>query len=93
MRKAQATFAFDEPFKCHDLRRTFASGLASLGVDRVVIGKLLNHVTFDRLTVTGSVYDRYDYVQEKVDALQRWEQHLWAILQGNAGVIPHGRPA
>jgi integrase len=47
--------------RVHDLRRTMASNMAKLGVDRIVIGKCLNHISVDRATITGAVYDRYDY--------------------------------
>jgi len=65
----------------HDLRRTMASNLAELGVDRVVIGKCLNHVSVDRATITGAVYDRYDYEKEKLAAFTRWETRLLTIIQ------------
>ncbi len=42
-------------FTPHDLRRTCASGLAELGIDRLIVGKILGHA--DR-SITG-VYDRY----------------------------------
>jgi integrase len=37
-------------FMPHDLRRTFASQMSALGIDRVVTGKLLNHASVDRDT-------------------------------------------
>jgi integrase len=64
----------------HDLRRTMASQMASLGIDRVVIGKCLNHVSVDRATITGSVYDRYGYEKEKADAFRRWEERLDLLI-------------
>ena len=65
----------------HDLRRTMASNLARLGVDRVVIGKCLNHVSVDRATITGAVYDRYDYEKEKLAAFTLWEHDLLRIIE------------
>jgi integrase len=67
--------------RVHDLRRTFASNLAQLGVDRVVIAKCLNHVSIDRATITGAVYDRYNYEREKLAAFSLWEQTLAIIIQ------------
>lgn len=52
----------------HDLRRTGATGMAELGVDRFIIGRVLNHADS---SVTG-VYDRYAYLAEKRAALQQW---------------------
>src|SRR4051794_16454410 len=45
----------------HDLRRTAASMMTSMGVSRIVVGHILNHA--DR-GVTA-VYDRYSYDAEK----------------------------
>ena len=44
-------------FRGHDLRRTAASGMASAGVPRLVIGKVLNHAERD----VTAVYDRHSY--------------------------------
>src|SRR5215204_1489945 len=50
----------------HDLRRTAASMMASIGVSRVVIGRILNHS--DR-SITA-IYDRYSYDAEKRAAIE-----------------------
>jgi integrase len=68
----------------HDLRRTMASQMASLGVDRVVIGKCLNHVSVDRATVTGAVYVRHGYDKEKRAAFALWEEKLDKLIGGQA---------
>jgi integrase len=60
------------PWTIHDLRRTAASGMASLGSGRFVIGKVLNHS--DR-SVTA-IYDRHEYLGEKRRALETWAEHL-----------------
>ncbi|HEX6996132.1 MAG TPA: tyrosine-type recombinase/integrase [Gammaproteobacteria bacterium] len=65
-------------FTPHDLRRTVRSKLASLGVSSVVAKKVLNH----SLEGMDAVYDRYDYLDEKRDALQLWADHLRAIVEG-----------
>jgi integrase len=67
--------------RVHDLRRTMASNLAELGVDRIVIGKMLNHISVDRATITGSVYDRYSYEREKLAAFEVWEAKVLSIIQ------------
>jgi integrase len=56
----------------HDLRRTASTGMARLKVPRFIIERVLNHA--DR-TVTGR-YDRYEYLDEKRDALERWGKHV-----------------
>lgn len=63
-------------FSPHDLRRTAASHMASGGVERFVIGRLLNHVE----PGVTKVYDRHSYDQEKQRAAKTWENRLRAIL-------------
>ena len=50
--------------------------MASAGVQRLVIGKILNHV---ERGVTAT-YDRYAYDAEKRAALDTWRRDLKAIL-------------
>lgn len=63
-------------FTPHDLRRTCASHLAAVDVDRFIISRVLNHV--DR-EITG-VYDRYGYDKQKRRALESWDCKLRAII-------------
>jgi integrase len=65
-------------WQLHDLRRTFATQLRSLGVDRVVVSKLLNHA---EAGVT-SIYDRYAADPEKTAAMERWANRLREIISG-----------
>lgn len=67
-----------EHFTPHDLRRTAASYMASLGVPRLVIGKILNHVE----SGITAVYDRHSYDQEKREALDKWAERLMEIVDG-----------
>jgi integrase len=69
-------------FTPHDLRRTVASQMAALGIDRVVTGKVLNHASVDRDTVTGMIYDRHSYDGEKRRAMDRWAGRLLEIVEG-----------
>jgi integrase len=62
----------------HDLRRTFASNLAALGVQLPVIEKLLNHVSGSFGGIV-SVYQRHNFMPEMRDAMQRWEARLVTI--------------
>lgn len=63
----------------HDLRRTFASGLASLGVSLPVIERLLNHVSGSFGGIVG-VYQRYDFFPEMREAITKWENHILRIV-------------
>ena len=73
--EAAATFTVPN-FRGHDLRRTAASIMASGGIHRLTIGKILNHVERD----VTAVYDRHGYDAEKNSALDWWAVKLHAIL-------------
>jgi integrase len=66
-------------FVPHDLRRTAASHMTGMGISRVVVSKLLNHV---ERGVT-SVYDRHSYDQEKRAALDAWGTKLERIVSSD----------
>lgn len=66
-------------WRLHDLRRTFASGMASIGVALPVTERLLNHVSGSFGGIVG-VYQRYDFLPEMVDAITRWESHIRAMM-------------
>jgi integrase len=67
----------------HDLRRTAASLMASGGVPRFVIGRILNHSEDKDIT---SVYDRYSYDAEKRAAMEFWNRQLMAVLKGKSAL-------
>ena len=78
----------------HDLRRTCATNLARLGVDRVVISKVLNHAESE----VTAIYDRHRYDAEMRRALDAWGERLQAIVEGkeqrgNVVVMPSARGA
>ncbi|WP_156499452.1 site-specific integrase, partial [Oleiphilus sp. HI0061] len=61
----------------HDLRRTAATKMAGIGVAIHVVEKILNH------TMGGvmEVYNRYDYWEERVEALDRWAEEVEGIIE------------
>lgn len=63
-------------FTPHDLRRTAASMMTSIGIPRLHVEKVLNHTTSD----IAEVYDRHDYFEEKKIALTRWAEYLKTVL-------------
>ncbi len=65
-------------FVSHDLRRTAASFMTSMGTSRLVVSKILNHVE----TGVTAIYDRYGYDAEKQKALVLWGDRLEEILSG-----------
>lgn len=64
-------------FTLHDLRRTAASHMAGMGVPRLTIGKVLNHVE----PGVTAVYDRHGYDKEKREALDVWASHLSTLIK------------
>lgn len=66
----------------HDLRRTAASHMTALGIPRLVVSKILNHV---ERGVTA-VYDRHTYDPEKRDALEKWARKLRALVATDGNV-------
>jgi integrase len=71
----------------HDLRRTAASFITSLGVNRVTVAKILNHADG---SVTA-VYDRHSYDPEKRHALDAWAARLQEIINNkpsSTNVVP-----
>jgi integrase len=79
------------PWVLHDLRRTAASHMAKLGIRLPVIEKCLNHSSGTFRGIVG-VYQRHDFAAEKRDALQRWADHVDAIVRGApAAKVVRGR--
>ena len=77
--KAAKSWNDDSPSP-HDLRRTVATRLASLGVPEEDVAAILNHV---RTSVTGRHYDQYQRAAEKREALAIWETQLTSIIGEN----------
>ena len=67
-----------EHWYIHDLRRTFATHMRSLGVDRLVVSKLLNHAEGG----VTKIYDRWAADPEKTAAMERWANRLREIISG-----------
>lgn len=65
-----------EDFVLHDLRRTAASHMTSMGIPRLVVSKILNHAEHG----VTRVYDRHSYDQEKREALDQWSERLQVII-------------
>jgi integrase len=59
----------------HDLRRTAASQMASLGIGLPVIERILAHSSGSFGGIAG-VYQRYQFKDEKREALEKWGEWL-----------------
>jgi integrase len=77
----------------HDLRRSFATHAAGIGIQPHIVEAVLNHISGYRAGVAG-IYNRATYEPEKRIALDRWAEHLIAIVEGReSNVTPIRRPA
>ncbi len=73
-------------FTPNDLRRTAASHMTSMGIPRLVMSRILNHVE----TGVTAIYDRHSYDAEKREALDAWGRKLEAIIGGGRTWTPAG---
>jgi integrase len=73
----------------HDIRRTVATGLQKLGVRLEVTEACLNHQSGSRAGII-SVYQKYQYGDEKRAALEQWAAHVEKIVDAGANrTVPH----
>ena len=70
-------------FSPHDLRRTAASHMASAGIQRFIIGRVLNHAE----PGVTKVYDRHGYDREKRRALDIWDRLLRSIVANESSLV------
>jgi integrase len=70
-------------FTPHDLRRTAATFMASMGTMNEVIDAILNHAKQGVIRV----YNQYRYDKEKQLALETWERKLTSILTGKQSKV------
>jgi integrase len=81
-RRFDAALRPDMPaWTLHDLRRTFASGCARLGIAVHVVEAALNHKSG---TIRGiaAVYNRYSYGVEKRACMQAWARYVESLVNG-----------
>jgi len=57
--------------------------MARIGVQRFNISRVLNH-SEEGMT---QIYDKYDYLPEKKDALDRWGRKLEQIITGKKAKV------
>jgi integrase len=63
----------------HDLRRTMATGMGELGVQPHIIEAAINHQSGHKAGVAGT-YNRANYHAERKVALDRWADHIMALV-------------
>jgi integrase len=64
-------------FSAHDLRRTCATRLGQMEIPGHVIARILNHKQMD---ITSMIYNKYQYLKEKREALDAWGARLVRIV-------------
>lgn len=69
-----------QPYRFHDLRRTFTSVNAELSTPIHVLEKLIGHTSGSFGGVHG-VYNRWTYWPEMTEAVSRYEAHLLSLLE------------
>lgn len=69
----------------HDLRRTFRTKWAELGIPKEVAKRYINHVTGEDSADAklDRIYNRYGYLKEMRDAVALWETHLLTVLDNS----------
>jgi hypothetical protein len=78
------------PWRMHDIRRTFRTGLSECGVHRSIAELLVGHL--DPYTnKTNDTYDRYEKWPEKKEAVAKWEARLRSILDGTVIEVPRSK--
>ncbi|MFD0462509.1 hypothetical protein ACFQY9_12175 [Microvirga aerilata] len=72
-----------QPWRLHDLRRTFATGCARLGVPLHVVEKCLNHTsgTFHGVV---AVYQRHEFMTERRSAVEVWGAFVSELVSSQA---------
>lgn len=68
-----------EPFTPKDLRTTFKTLGGKAGLSKDIRDRIQNHALDD---VSSKHYDRYDYIDEKWEAMNRWNTALTRIIDG-----------
>jgi integrase len=60
----------------HDFRRTVASGMARLGISENICDRILNHTQIGQQSDVARIYQKYNFLPEIAEALEKWSEHL-----------------
>jgi integrase len=66
-------------YTLHDLRRSFDTGCARIGIRNEVIERCLNH--------SLGVYNRHDYEKEMADAWTKWGAHVAGLVRNDLAKV------
>lgn len=68
-------------WRVHDLRRTAATGMASLGVPPHIVERVLNHISAKDVGGLTGIYQRFQHAEERKDALLKWSRYVHSLLE------------
>jgi hypothetical protein len=69
------------PWRLHDVRRSFVTGMADLGIRPDVIELCVNRTSGLRSGVAG-IYNKSQLMPERKAALERWAAHIGRLISG-----------
>ncbi|OBT08047.1 hypothetical protein A9267_09990 [Shewanella sp. UCD-FRSSP16_17] len=76
-----------EKWRFHDIRRTVATGMSDLGVAPHIVEAILGH----SIQGVAGIYNRSQYLPEKLDALNLWQEKVELLRNGSLKVVPFRR--
>jgi len=70
------------PWRLHDLRRTGTTNLQALGFPIEVTERVINHHQGGEVSGIRGIYNLYEYLDEKTNALNGWAARLSSLVTG-----------
>lgn len=88
-----------QDFTTHDLRRSATTYFGKCKIPQTIKKKILNHAKKGKTRDVTEIYDRFEYIDEKREALLTWERHLLEMVGESfveadykgANVVPFSR--
>jgi integrase len=74
--KLDKLLRFNREWQFRDCRRTVETGMASVGLPKDIVNRILNH----GVPQMASIYDQHHYFDEKANVLQLWADQLDEIV-------------
>ena len=74
---------FSNSWTPHDLRRTTATHLGRLNYDQEQIDRIMGH----KIQGVAGIYNRHSYVNQRLDALTKWDSEVQRIISGPAPAL------
>jgi integrase len=73
-------------FTLHDLRRSAATGMASINIAPHVVERILNH-TGGTIRGVAAIYNKAQYLPEREQALKAWGNYVEALVNPRSNVV------